>query len=80
MSVVGQFMTTSPEQWSYEPAELDLKGGIVCMGQGPCGEQSVSRPTRFARLPYVFGPSVTPLAERRKRLRRQGLTLRVTRH
>jgi hypothetical protein len=35
--------------------------------------------TRFARLPYVFGPSVTPLAEQRKRPRRQGLTLRVTR-
>jgi hypothetical protein len=36
-------------------------------------------PTRFARLPYVLGPSVTPLAEPRKRVRRQGLALRVTR-
>jgi hypothetical protein len=35
--------------------------------------------TRFARLPYVFGPSVTPLAEQRKRVRRRVLTLRVTR-
>jgi hypothetical protein len=35
--------------------------------------------TRFARLPYVFGPSVTSLAELSKRMRRQGLTLRVTR-
>jgi hypothetical protein len=33
--------------------------------------------TRFARLPYVLGPSVTPLAEQRKRMRRQGLALRV---
>jgi hypothetical protein len=49
------------------------------MGQGPCGEQSVGRPTRFARLPYVLGPFVTPLAEQRKRVRRRGLALRVTR-
>jgi hypothetical protein len=49
------------------------------MGQGPCGEQSVGRPTRFARLPYVLGPFVTPLAKPRKRVRRRGLALRVTR-
>jgi hypothetical protein len=49
------------------------------MEEGPCGEQSVGRPTRFARLPYVLGPSVTPLAEPRKRVRRQGLALRVAR-
>jgi hypothetical protein len=42
-------------------------------------EQSVGRPTRFARLPYVLGPSVTSLAELSKRMRRRGLTLRVTR-
>jgi hypothetical protein len=35
--------------------------------------------TRFARLPYVLGSFVTPLAEQRKRMRRQGLALRVTR-
>jgi hypothetical protein len=34
---------------------------------------------RFARLPYVFCPSGTPLAEHRKRVRRQGPALSVTR-
>jgi hypothetical protein len=36
---------------------------------------------RLASLvcPTYIGPSVTPLAEQRKRMRRQGLTLRVTR-
>jgi hypothetical protein len=38
-----------------------------------------ARSTRFARLPYVLGPFVTPLAEQSKRMRLRGLALRVTR-
>jgi hypothetical protein len=60
---------------------MENRGSISVRGRSSAtgAEQSVSRSPRFARLPYVLGPSVTPLAEPRKRVRRRGLTLRVTR-
>jgi hypothetical protein len=43
------------------------------------GQQSVAARLASLVCPTYFGPSVTPLAEPRKRVRRQGLALRVTR-
>jgi hypothetical protein len=49
------------------------------LGRGPAENNRLAARLASLVCPTYIGPAVTPLAEPRKRVRRQGLALRVTR-